>query len=312
MRTLQGGPVSDELRAPILEEKVDYSALQPVSDDAYAVLAQQLEYRPRPFTPRATKQDSPNPAWTRERVEFPTGYEDATFAVQLFLPTGAPGPHPVVFYGPHGGDFSSPVTTDRFDPTLGGVRFDFLLKSGWALVVVAFDGSFERQWSAERRKATRGDERYRIWLRHWREELGRTIDYLGTRGDIDAARLAYFGISMGADMLVPMLAAEKRIGAAALYSGGGGIARAQPTSAQPFNYLPRVTQPVLMLNGRWDIDSPPAAQQKMFELLGAPADRKKQLLFDTGHGNLPRFQVEKATLEWLDQHLGAATSGAAR
>jgi eukaryotic-like serine/threonine-protein kinase len=312
MRTLQGGPVSEELRAPILAEKVDYPALQPVSDDAYAVLAQQLEYRPKPFTPRATKQDSSNPAWTRERVELPTGYDDTTFAVQLFLPTGNPGPHPVVFYGPHGGDFSSPVTTDRFDPTLGGVRLDFLLKSGWALAVVAFDGSFERQWPAERRKATRGDERYRIWLPHWREELGRTIDYLGTRGDIDAARQAYFGISMGADALVPMLAAERRIGAAVLYSGGGGITRAPPTSAQAFNYLPRVTQPVLMLNGRWDIDSPPAAQQRMFELLGAPADRKKQLLFDTGHGNLPRFQIEAATLEWLDQHLGVATGGTDR
>ena len=312
MRTLQGGPVSDELRAPIVAEQVDYPALQPVSDEAYAVLAQQLEYQPKPFAPRATKQDSPNPAWTRERVELPTGYDETTFAVQLFLPTGARGPHPVVFYGPHGGDFASPVTTDRFDPTLGGVRFDFLLKSGWALAVVAFDGSFERQWSAERRRATSRDERYRIRLRHWREELGRTIDYLATRGDIDVARLAYFGISAGADMLVPMLATEKRVGAAVLYSGGGGISWDQPTNEQPFNYLPRVTQPVLMLNGRWDIDSTPASQQRMLELLGAPADRKKQLQFDTGHGNLPRFQVETATLEWLDEHLGAAKGGTAR
>jgi TolB-like protein len=312
MRTLQGGPVSDELRAPMLADKVDYSALQPVGDEAYAVLAQQLEYRPKPFTPRAAKQESPNPAWTRERIELPTGYDDTTFAVQLFLPADDPGPHPVVFYGPHGGDFASPVTTDHFDPTLGGVRFDFLLKSGWALAVIAFDGTFERQWSAERRKATRGDERYRIWLRHWRAELGRTIDYLGTRGDIDAARLAYFGISAGADYMLPMIAAEKRIGAAVLYSGGGGITWARPPIEQRFNYLPRVIQPVLMLNGRWDIDSPPVAQQRMLELLGAPPDRKKQLLFDTGHGNLPRFQVEKATLEWLDQHLGAAQGGTVR
>jgi pimeloyl-ACP methyl ester carboxylesterase len=112
--------------------------------------------------------------------------------------------------------------------------------------------------------------------------------------------------------MVPMLAAEKRIGAAVLYSGGGAMARVPPTSEQPFNYFPRVMQPVLMLNGRWDIDSPPASQKRMLELLGAPADQEKQLLFDTGHGNLPRFQVEKATLEWLDRHLGAATGGTAR
>ena len=305
MRTLQGGPVGDDWRVPILAEEFDYAAPQPVGDEAYAVLAQQLEYQPRPLVPRVEKQESPSPAWTRERIELPAGYGDETFAVQLFLPTGHEPPHPVVFYFPHSGDFTAPVTTDRFDPALGGVRFDFLLKSGWALAVVAFDGAFERQWPADRRKAVSAEDRYRTRLRHWREELGRTIDYLGTRDDLDATRLAFFGISYGAASMVPLLAVEKRLGAAVLYSGGPGMGGALPTSEQPFNYLPRVTQPVLMLSGRWDIDSPAAGQQRMFELLGAPLDRKKRLEFDAGHGNLPRFQVEKATLEWLDQHLGS-------
>jgi hypothetical protein len=50
----------------------------------------------------------------------------------------------------------------------------------------------------------------------------------------------------------------------------------------------------------------------MLELLGAPPDRKKHLQFDAGHGNLPRFQVERATLEWLDQHLGSTGRSAGR
>jgi dienelactone hydrolase len=140
---------------------------------------------------------------------------------------------------------------------------------------------------------------------HWRQELGRTIDYLATRQDIDAGKLGWFGISFGADSMVPLLAVERRLGAAVLYSGGGAIIASQMTAAErPLNYLPRVTQPVLMLNGRWDIDSPLAAQQKMFELLGAPADQKMHLLFESGHGNLPRFQVEHATLDWFDRYLG--------
>ena len=48
---------------------------------------------------------------------------------------------------------------------------------------------------------------------------------------------------------------------------------------------------------------PPGAQQRLFELLGSPADQKKQVLFEAGHGNLPRFQVEKETLEWFERHL---------
>jgi pimeloyl-ACP methyl ester carboxylesterase len=72
--------------------------------------------------------------------------------------------------------------------------------------------------------------------------------------------------------------------------------------------VPRVTQPVLMLNGRWDIDSTPAAQQRLFELLGSPTDKKKQVLFEAGHGNLPRFQVEKEALDWFERHIGSAGS----
>jgi hypothetical protein len=67
----------------------------------------------------------------------------------------------------------------------------------------------------------------------------------------------------------------------------------------------RATQPVRMLNGRWGSLFQPAAQQRLFELLGSPADQKKRVLFEAGHGNLPRFQVEEETLQWLDRHLVA-------
>ncbi len=66
---------------------------------------------------------------------------------------------------------------------------DFLLKSGWALAVVAFDGAYERQWPAERRGSMSAVERLRLHRRHWREELGRAIDYLATREDVDARKL---------------------------------------------------------------------------------------------------------------------------
>ncbi len=106
--------------------------------------------------------------------------------------------------------------------------------------------------------------------------------------------------------MLPLLAVEKRIGAAVLYSGGSGLLGGLPASEQAYNYVPRVTQPVLMLNGRWDIDSPPAAQQRLFELLGSPPDAKKRVLFEAGHGNLPRSQVEKETVEWFERCLGSA------
>ena len=305
MRPVPAGTAPENLRRPVVAQAVDYSAMKAVGDDAYSVLAQQLDYRQGPFTPRVEKAAAANPAWTAERVTLPTGYNNTSFALQLFLPTERRSPPGVIFYMPHSGEFIAPVATADFDPATGGVPLDFLPKAGWALAVVAFDGAYERQWSAERMQSMSATERFRLRQRHWREELGRTIDYLETRDDIDALRLGWFGVSMGADTMVPLLAVEKRIGAAVLYSGGVAL-NPLPASERSFNYFPRVTQPVLMLNGRWDIDRPPEAQQRMLELLGTPADRKKQVLFEAGHGNLPRFQVEKETLEWFERHLGPA------
>ena len=300
MRPVQPG-ADDDLRQPLALKAVDYAAMEPVGDAAYAVLAQQLDYQATPFTPRVEEADSSNPAWTVERVTLPTGYDKTSFAVQLFLPTDRPSPSGVIFYGPHAGERGAPVTTGGFDPATGGIPLDFLLKSGWALAVVAFDGAFERQWSAERKQSMSSADLWRLQRRHWRQELGRTIDYLATREDIDGRRLGWFGISFGAGVMLPLLAVEQRIGAAVLY--GGGVGGPLPASERTYNYLPRVTQSVLMLTGRWDIVFPLGEQQRLFELLGSPADQKKQVLFEAGHGNLPRFQVERETLEWFERHL---------
>ena len=302
----EAGPADEALRQPVVAATVDYRALKPIGDDAYSLLVQQLDYRQAPLTPRIESAASSNPAWTVERVTLPSGYDDTSFAVQLFLPANRGSRSGVVFYLPHVGEFIAPVTTSAFDPAAGGVPLDFLPRAGWVLAVVAFDGAYERQWSTERRQAMGSAERFRLRLLHWRAELGRTIDYLATREDIDARRLGWFGISYGAATMLPLLALEKRIGAAVLYSGGTGLRDDLPASEQEYNYLPRITQPVLMLNGRYDIDSTPASQQALSGLLGTPADQKRHVLFEAGHGNLPRFQVEKETLQWFERHLRAA------
>jgi pimeloyl-ACP methyl ester carboxylesterase len=71
-----------------------------------------------------------------------------------------------------------------------------------------------------------------------------------------------------------------------------------------FNFLPRVTQPVLMLSGRFDFIFPERnSQRPFFDLLGTAADRKRRVAYDTGH-NLPRTEMLKETLDWLDRTLG--------
>jgi len=93
-------------------------------------------------------------------------------------------------------------------------------------------------------------DRYRLRLKHHRQEIGRAIDYLATRDDIDARRLGWLSISFGSQTMMPLLALEQRVGAAVLI-GGGVFLLDLPPAEQPYNYLPRVRQPVLMLSGRW-------------------------------------------------------------
>jgi len=59
-------------------------------------------------------------------------------------------------------------------------------------------------------------------------ELGRTIDYLATRPEVDAGKLGFYGFSMGSSRFPVLLAVEKRLGAAVLYSGGIDLFGALP------------------------------------------------------------------------------------
>lgn len=171
--------------------------------------------------------------------------------------------------------------------------FDFVVKSGRAFMWPIYEGSFER-WRGGTTVLS-GDERDRARrerISHWRQDLGRAIDYLETRDDIDVGKLAYLGLSFGAaGAVLPLLELEA---ATASY----------PPIADPVNYLSRVQIPVLMLNGRYDYFYWETSQKQLFDLLGTPAEQKHHITYDAGHAPLPRGQVLRAVVDWLDTYLG--------
>ncbi len=303
MRSLPGETISAELLEPARQSSVDFSALEPVSEPTYAVLAEQLSYVSSTPQPQVEPVDSDDPHWRRERITLPTGYDDTQFEVHLFLPTHGSPPYQAVFYVPHAGYTMRPFDLDEFDPAHAGQSLDFILKSGRALVVVAIDGSFNRHWPPERRETMSEADRLRTRLRHSREDLGRTIDYLTSRDDIDAGSLGWFGDSYGGIWMIPILAVEKRFRTAVLIRSGVRLANV-PQAEQPYNYAPRIMQPVLMLNGRWDIYVSPVSQQRLFDLLGASPSEKRLVQYDAGHGILPQNQLVRETLDWYDKYLG--------
>jgi pimeloyl-ACP methyl ester carboxylesterase len=96
---------------------------------------------------------------------------------------------------------------------------------------------------------------------------------------------------------------EKRVKVVVLNVGGMVMNRSLPEADQ-LNYLPRVTQPTLMLNGKHDMFFPvETAQKPMFDLLGTPTERKRLIVYDVGH-LVPRLEMVKETLAWYDTYLG--------
>jgi cephalosporin-C deacetylase-like acetyl esterase len=144
---------------------------------------------------------------------------------------------------------------------------------------------------------------YRDHVIEWSQDVGRSVDYLETRPDIDHGKLAYMGVSWGAALGAILPAVEDRFKAVLLDSPGFFPAPCLPQVDQ-LNFAPRVKAPVLMLNGRYDYYyPPPTSQEPMFRLLGTPKEQKRRVVYDTGH-DTPRTAVVKETLDWLDKYLG--------
>jgi pimeloyl-ACP methyl ester carboxylesterase len=227
-------------------------------------------------------------------------------AARGFLPLhGTPPYHPVILF-PGNDGFSE----SHFDPHwIEGRRdFTFIMKSGRALVVPIYKSTFERRDSLH---SVRQDASvaYKDHLVMWAKDLGRTIDYLETRKDMRADRVTYLGVSWGGSLGSVMPAVEKRIRLVVLNVGGLWMEPALP-EADEINYAPRVTQPVLMLNGEHDNYFPlEMAQKPLFRLLGTPPADKKMIVYPSGH-LVPRVEFMKETLAWLDKYLGPGQGAA--
>jgi len=217
----------------------------------------------------------------------------------LFLPKKGRPPYQTVVYFP-GGNAISQRSSKNVAP------FDFVLISGRAFLYPVYKSTFERGdgWSpfSGRNTAIQSRDHHIMWYK----DFARSIDYLETRPDIDSGKIAFTAYSLGAEMGNIILALDKRIKAAVLMCGAFlPYAEFQSVPEADFlNFAPRVVCPTLMLNGRYDNSQPVETMQKpMFELLGTPAADKRHLLYDTGHF-IPRNELIKETLDWLDRYLG--------
>ncbi|HUP18731.1 MAG TPA: SUMF1/EgtB/PvdO family nonheme iron enzyme, partial [Gemmatimonadota bacterium] len=239
----------------------DYRAERPVSDEVFQVYRQIYAYDPTPLNAEVLAVDSAE-IWVRERVELDAGYGGERLTAFLYLPRGRAGPHQTVVYFPGSGV----IYRQSYDD-VSIDRVDFLVRSGRAVLLPIYKGTFER--GTDLRSDIQNDSNgYRDHVIAWSKDLRRSVDYLATRDDIDLDRLAYLGVSWGGAMAPIMTVLEERIRANVILVGGLMMQDVQPV-ADPFHFLPRVRQPTLMLSARWDSFYPlETSQRPLFENLG--------------------------------------------
>jgi eukaryotic-like serine/threonine-protein kinase len=277
---------------PLAEVAVDRRGEKPVNDAAFRLYLALHHYDRTDLAAQTKSVDDSRPYFRRETVTFRAAYGDDRVVVHLYLPKNTAPPYQTVLFVPSGNIFFFPSIDTLPDP------FEFLVRAGRAVLVVAVQGTLERGPSP----LVVGPNQLRDRLLQWSKDVQRSIDYLETRPEIDTGKLAFYAISYSAWVSPTLLAPEPRLKAAVLVSGGASA----PTAAEvdPWNYAPRVKVPVLMLNGRDDFIFPvDRSQIPLLNALGTPAKDKRHILFDGGHVNLQtRMDLIGEILRWLDQY----------
>lgn len=297
IRLVSGGDRSTAADRPIEPIFRDYRAERPVSDETFQFYRRLFAYDRLPLNGRMERRDT-TAHWIREKVSYDAPYGRERITAFVFLPLHERPPYQtVVFFPP------SPALRARSSDSLFSVgMFDFLVQGGRAVIYPVYKGTYERD-DGTRFSDPDTTNRYREHAIQWQQDVSRTVDYLRSRADIDSARLGFLGHSWGGRLGSVVLAIEPRFAAAVLSAGGLNFRRAQP-EVDDFNYVPRVRIPVLMLNGRHDNTFPlETAVKPMFDLLGAPADRKRLVVADGVH-YVPRNVLIGETLDWFDRYLG--------
>ena len=286
---------------PMPSPRRDLTKTKPVSDEIFRAYRSLYSYDEAPLNATVESYSKDDEDWKVEKITYAAPYGDERALAYLFLPKKGKAPFQTVVYFPGGSALRLRTFSLNF-ALFPAASLDAILRSGRAVMYPVYKGTFERGDGMESDvpNATRA---FRDHVIMWAKDVSRAIDYIETRSDLNRDRLAYYGLSWGAEVGGIVPAVEPRIKVCIFAGGGIDLVQSLP-EVDAINFLPRVKQPALMLNGRYDFIFPVQPTQELFyQLLGSKKDQKKHLLYETAH-NVPRNELIKETLNWLDEYLG--------
>lgn len=294
-----GDPATFSITKQSIELTVrDFYSETPASDELFAEFVRVYQYDDLPLNGQVESVDT-LPIGIRERITFDAGYDGERMVLYLFRPLEAVGPLQTIVYWPGAGALSQ---TEFEGASNGNNSILMILRSGRAFAWPILQSTFERQDGYGFRMQDESND-HREHVLQWNQDLRRSLDYLETREEIDSSRFGYLGFSWGGLNAPIALAIEDRFKVAVL-----GVPGLLPMATQPvadaFNFLPRVTVPVLMMNGEYDQIFPLETSGKpFFDFLGTDEADKKLFIAPGGH-TLPIIDLTRETLDWLDRYLG--------
>jgi formylglycine-generating enzyme required for sulfatase activity/dienelactone hydrolase len=290
-------PFGDPVNKPEVKPPEFY---KPLDDAAFKLFSTPFSYGRRALNAKTVYIDESNEDWIKEKVSIELGYNKERMDVLIFRPKNISSNLGSVIVYPGLNYFTVPPPIDDVGP--GDLGYDFVIKSGRALVWPAFDGTLNRMTDSTLATGTTEDQlrQYRDMMVRWRIDTGRVLDYLEDREDFDNNNVNYLGMSYGAIYMPIVLLYEDRFNAAVLLSGG--FDPFKPPHSDGIVYEDRIKTPVLMLNGEQDYLVPVRGQEALFDVLGANENDKRHVLFKAGHWPLPRNQMVNEILNWLDKY----------
>jgi DNA-binding winged helix-turn-helix (wHTH) protein len=290
-------PLPAAIAAPLVRHVRDFSQAKPASDEVFRAYKTMYAYDHTALNAKTEGVVENTADWTKEKITIDARYGKQRLPMYLFLPKNVRAPYQTVVFFP-----SARVEFMADSTVLGDLQFvDYVIQSGRALLYPIYQGTYERNQQFQLPGTVADRERVIAQSK----EVRRGIDFLETRPDIDMTKLGYLGVSAGSAYGVIYTALEERLKAIVFLDGGLFLGPFLPGRDQ-VDFAPRIKQPVLMINGRYDFTfSPERSQVPLFEMLGTPAADKKRVVFETPHDiSQEKTKLAKEALAWLDKYLG--------
>ena len=282
-----------------LDEKEVSPTYHAVDDRTFEQLRKSYDYPNTPLNARVIEtRDAPD--WRREKIAFDVNGK--TVIAYLFLPRGFKPPYQVIDFAP-AGDVDNGL---RSLAASIEARLPGQIRSGRAIFAVALEGYIDRPRSGAFEVPDSRSDEYLDYVVARVTELRRGLDYLVTRKDIDPTRIAFEADSAGVWAGVILAAVDNRF-RSVLFVGSGVHGRevTDAPAASRINFLPHISAPKMMLQGRYDESSPYAGDfLPLYRLLREP---KRAVIFEGPH--VPPAEVYlRESQKFLDETLGKVRS----